>query len=284
MDGIAFSKLSGSGNDFILIDNRDGRLSADVLPGTARALCRRKFSVGADGLIALEASRAADFRWRFFNADGSTAEMCGNGARCAARFAVERGIAGGRLSFETLAGIIRAEVWGVRVKVELAPPGDLQPDREVPLDPKPVRASYINTGVPHAVVCVEDLEAVDVEGLGRRIRFHPLFQPAGTNVDFIRRVGANRIAMRTYERGVEGETLACGTGAAAAACTGTHLWSLASPVDVLTRGGEVLTIHFSRDPATDRFAGLFLEGDTVWVYDGTATAESLAFSGMDIRP
>jgi len=163
----------------------------------------------------------------------------------------------------------------VRVKVELAPPGALRPDVEIPLDGKTVRALSIHTGVPHAVVCVDDLEAVDVDGLGRRIRFHPLFQPAGTNVDFIRRTDGNRIAMRTYERGVEGETLACGTGAAAAACTGAHLWSLASPVDVLTRGGEVLTIHFSGEPAAGRFTRLFLEGDTVWVYDGTATAESL---------
>jgi diaminopimelate epimerase len=275
MAGISFSKLSGSGNDFILIDNRDGRVPKERLSETARRLCRRKFSVGADGFIALERSETADFRWQFFNADGSTAEMCGNGGRCAARFAAERGLAGERLCFETLAGTIRAEVRGSRVKLELPPPGAWEPDREIPLDSGSVRASSLHTGVPHAVVCVEDLEAVDVEGLGRRIRFHPLFRPAGTNADFIRRGEGNRILLRTYERGVEAETLACGTGAVAGACVASHRWALQSPVEVLTRGGEVLTVFFSRDPRTGRYGDLFLEGGTLWVYDGTATEESL---------
>jgi len=271
---LAFSKLSGSGNDFILVDNRDGRLAPDDLPETARRLCRRKFSVGADGLIALETSETADFRWRFFNADGSSAEMCGNGGRCAARFAAVRGIAGERLCFETLAGIIRAEVQGSRVKLELPPPGPFDPDRELELDPAPVRAACINTGVPHAVVCVEDLEPVDVDSLGRQIRFHRVFRPAGTNADFIQRLPGNRISMRTYERGVEGETLACGTGAVASACTASHVWGLVSPVEVLTRGGERLSVFFARDPETGRFGDLFLEGETHWVYDGTVKAEA----------
>ncbi len=275
MAEIPFSKLSGSGNDFILVDNREGIVPEEALFETARRLCRRKFSVGADGFIALELAESADFRWRFYNADGSSAEMCGNGGRCAARFAAARGIAGERLCFETLAGIIQAEVRGARVKLELPPPGEFQADREIPLDTGSVRASCINTGVPHVVVCVDDLEGVDVADLGRRIRFHPLFEPAGTNVNFIRRMDGNRIAMRTYERGVEGETLACGTGALASACTGSHVWSLASPVDVLTRGGEVLTVHFTREPGNGRFNHLFLEGETIWVYDGTATEESL---------
>jgi len=275
MTPIPFSKLSGSGNDFILVDNRDGRIPQEKLSSTARALCRRKFSVGADGFIALEDAEKADFRWRFYNADGSSAEMCGNGGRCAARFAAARGIAGERLCFETLAGVIRAEVRGSRVKLQLPPPGALDPDREIPLEGGAVRASCLNTGVPHAVIRVDDLEAVDVDGLGRRIRLHPAFAPAGTNVDFIHRLEGARIAMRTYERGVEGETLACGTGAVAAACIASHAWSLASPVDVLTRGGEVLTVHFTPAPEAGGFRDLFLEGGTVWVYDGTATEESL---------
>ncbi len=275
MTEITFSKLSGSGNDFILVDNRDGRISLEDLSETAWRLCRRKFSVGADGLIAIEDSETADFRWQFFNADGSSAEMCGNGGRCAARFAAARGIAGSRLRFETLAGIIHAEVSGTRVKLQLPPPGAFEPDLELPLDPAPVRASCINTGVPHAVVCVESVDAVDVEAMGKQVRFHEQFQPAGTNANFIHRLEGDRIAMRTYERGVEGETLACGTGAVASACAASHAWGLTSPVAVRTRGGERLTVFFSRDPGTGRFADLFLEGETLWVCDGTATDEAL---------
>jgi len=178
MANIPFSKLSGSGNDFVLIDNRDGIILEDNLSDTARLLCRRKFSIGADGLIAIEDSEKADFRWRFFNADGSSAEMCGNGGRCAARFAVDRGIAGTPLCFETLAGLIRAEVSDTRVKLELTPPGEFQLDREIALASGPVRASILNTGVPHAVICVEDLDAVEVEDLGRQVRFHSMFDPA----------------------------------------------------------------------------------------------------------
>jgi len=274
MTEIPFSKLSGSGNDFILVDNRNGRLSPEALPETARRLCRRKFSVGADGLIAIEGSETADFRWQFFNADGSSAEMCGNGGRCAARFAAARGVAGERLCFETLAGTIHAEVSGTRVKLQLPPPGEFEPDRELLLDPVPVRASCLNTGVPHAVVCVEDVDAVDVEALGSRIRYHELFRPAGTNVDFIQRREGDRISMRTYERGVEGETLACGTGAVASACVASHAWGMASPVEVRTRGGERLTVFFSRDPETGRFGDLHLEGETIWVFDGTTTEEA----------
>ena len=246
MAQLPFSKLSGSGNDFILIDNRRGVVAVEDLPRLARALCRRRFSVGADGLIAIEDAETADFRWRFFNADGSAAEMCGNGGRCAARFAVEKGIAGRRLRFETLAGPIRAVVTERRVRLELIPPTDLRPEVDIPLSSGVHRGASLNTGVPHVVLSEKDLEAVDVKVLGREIRNHGLFSPAGTNVDFITRVGEAEIAVRTYERGVEDETMACGTGAVAGALAGACWWGLISPVTVLTRGGEALTIHFSR--------------------------------------
>ena len=271
MPGIPFSKLSGSGNDFILIDNRQGIVPAGELPRLSRVLCRRKFSVGADGLIAIEKAETADFRWQFFNADGSSAEMCGNGGRCAARFAVERGIAGPRLCFETLAGPIRALVTGRRVKLELVVTGDLRLPIDIPLVSGTRRGASINTGVPHVVLSEDDLEAVRVESLGREIRNHPLFAPAGTNVDFVCRTGKAEVAVRTYERGVEGETLACGTGAVASALVGACWWGLASPVAVRTRGGEVLTIHFSLQG--ERFDEVFLEGDTLWVYDAQCVDE-----------
>jgi len=264
--GIPFSKLSGSGNDFILIDNRGGIVSTEDLPRLARSLCRRKFAVGADGLIAIEETETADFRWQFFNADGSCAEMCGNGGRCAARFAVVKGIAGVRHSFETLAGPIRAEVRDRRVKLELVPPTDLRLPVEIPLRTGVRRGASVNTGVPHVVLSEEDLEAVDVKALGREIRSHSLFSPAGTNVNFISRTGESDIYARTYERGVEEETMACGTGAVASALIGACWWGLASPVQVRTTGGEILSVYFSRQG--ERFEDVFLEGDTLWVYDG----------------
>ena len=272
MGPVSFSKLSGSGNDFILMDNRAAGFSAEALARLARLLCRRKFSVGADGFIAIESSEKADFRWRFFNSDGSVAEMCGNGGRCAARFAVEKGIAANPLTFETLAGIIRAEVRGRGVKLEMTVPADFRPRVEVRADDRLWEGSTLNTGVPHLVIPVSGLETVDVRGVGRALRRHPQFAPQGTNVNFIERAGDSRIAIRTYERGVEDETLACGTGAAAGACIASFLWGLRPPVEVLTRGGEILRVYLSR--AGEGFQGVFLEGETIWVYDGQTTEEA----------
>ncbi len=272
-DRIRFSKLSGSGNDFILVDNRQGELAGLDLADAARRLCRRRFSVGADGFIAIEKADGADFRWQFFNADGSSAEMCGNGGRCAARYACERGIAGPRLVFDTLAGRIRAEVCGRRVKLELPLPKDLRGSLSVPLASGALEGDFLNTGVPHFVIPVEDLEGVEVETLGRQIRFHPMFAPAGTNVDFIRQNGRDGISIRTYERGVEQETLACGTGAVAAVLVASVRWGLPSPVPVVTRGGEILKVHFRGD-AAGGIEELFLEGETLWVYDGELAPEA----------
>ena len=270
---IRFSKLNGSGNDFILVDNRKEILSKEDLPRVARTLCRRNFSVGADGFIALEGSERADFRWQFFNADGSSAEMCGNGGRCAARYAQEKGIAGPRLSFETLAGTIRAEVKGRRVKLQLPLPKDLRLSLAIPLASGTCQADFISIGVPHIVIPVEDLDGVEVSSLGREIRFHPMFAPAGTNANFILRMAGSGIGIRTYERGVEEETQACGTGAVAGALVASIRWNLNSPVSVLTRGGEILDVHFSG--AGTRFDEVFLEGDTLWVYDGELKEEAL---------
>ena len=266
-----FMKMSGSGNDFILMDHRKPFLGEERMKAFARKVCRRKVSVGADGLILVEESKKADFRWRFFNADGSSAEMCGNGGRCAARFAVERGVAGPRHCFETLAGPIRAEVKERRVKLEMSLPTDLCLQVDIPLASGLRRGASINTGVPHVVLSVEDLEAVDVRALGREIRNHPLFSPAGTNVNFVSRTGESILSVRTYERGVEDETMACGTGAVAGALIADCWWGLVSPVEVRTTGGEILQIHFSRDG--ERFEDVFLEGDTVWVYDAHCVDE-----------
>jgi len=220
----------------------------------------------------IEASATADFRWRFFNADGSPAEMCGNGARCAARFAFIRGIAAADMRFETEAGVIHARVDEPRVRVKMTDPHGLRPAVRLALASGPLEVSAINTGVPHVVVMTPDLENTDVRGLGREIRRHPEFAPAGTNADFIRAAPDGGIAIRTYERGVEDETLACGTGAVAGALVAALLLNLPSPVEVTTRSGEHLTVHFQRDG--DRFHDIYQEGCARLIYAGHLCAEA----------
>lgn len=265
MSKIPFHKMNGSGNDFILIDNRKGLVNGDV-SNFAKRVCRRGFSVGADGLILIESSDKADFKWRFYNSDGSEAEMCGNGGRCAARFAYIHKMAGENLSFETKAGIIKAEVKGRRVKLAMIEPKDLRRNIEIPVDERVRVLSFINANVPHAVKIVPNIENIDVVGIGRKIRYHREFQPAGTNVDFVQIVDEHNILMRTYERGVEDETLACGTGAVASALVSSLGGKVKSPVAVKTKGGEILNIYFRIDHTG--FKDVYLEGDTAVVYNG----------------
>jgi diaminopimelate epimerase len=263
---IPFFKMSGSGNDFIIIDNRRATVPCENLSDFATRVCLRRMSVGADGLILLEKSDSTDFKWQFFNSDGSVAEMCGNGARCAARFAFLNGIAGKEMRFETLAGIIGAQVDGETVKVRMTDPGELVMSADLDLGHERLIFSSVNTGVPHVVVQVDDLEKVEVVSLGRRIRRHPQFSPAGTNVNFIAPLPHGAWAVRTYERGVEDETLACGTGIVAAALVVATAKSQTSPIVLRSRSGTWLKVHFRRD-ATE-FRELFLEGDARIVYKG----------------
>ena len=221
-------------------------------------------SVGADGLILIEPSDKADFRWRFYNSDGSRAEMCGNGARCAARFAYVNGISGEKLTFETDAGIVSGQVNADRAKVKMPDPTDLRLDYSIELATGPLAVSSINTGVPHVVIMQDDIEAVDVFGLGREIRNHEAFAPAGTNVNFICQQGPGRLAIRTYERGVEDETLACGTGSIASALVSAIKLNWTSPINLLTRSNEFLTIHFSGGGGI--FSNVYLEGDARIIY------------------
>jgi diaminopimelate epimerase len=274
MNRIRFFKMTGTGNDFILIDNRSGVLNADRCQDFVRRACRHKLSVGADGVILIENDPEADFKWRFFNADASEAEMCGNGARCAARFAYLTGIVGKRvLSFRTLAGIIRAELLANSVKIQMTSPHSLQLDLSLEAEGRPFRLDVMNTGVPHAVCFVaseEELESADVERWGRALRFHPRFQPAGTNVNFVWVRDHQYIVVRTYERGVEGETLACGTGDIASTLIAAARDRVVSPVEVKTRSGESLTIHFQRSPkgqGSPEFKEVYLEGEARVTYE-----------------
>lgn len=247
---IAFAKMSGTGNDFILIDNRDELFPEGIKSKLARSLCERRLGVGADGLILLErpSLRGCDIRMRIFNPDGSEAEMCGNGSRCLASFAYESGAARQKMTIQTLAGPVRAEVTDGYVEVELTPPGEIATVGELELEGARPEVFFVNTGVPHAVTFVQDLEAIDVRRLGRAIRFHKAFAPAGTNADFVAISGQNSIAIRTYERGVEDETLACGTGAAASALVAAWRQGWSGPVQVNVRSGEKLTIRFEGQP------------------------------------
>jgi diaminopimelate epimerase len=270
MTDIDFFKMSGSGNDFVVIDNRARVVeAAGIDPAEfARRVCRRKLSVGADGLILVEESEGADFKWRFYNPDGSMPGMCGNGARCAARFARLKGIAGPAMTFQTGAGLIQAEVVGRGARVKLSPPSGLAVDLTIALEKGPVTLSRVDTGVPHAVIEVADVDEADVVTVGREVRYHRAFAPEGTNVNFVSRRGSGEPAIRTYERGVEDETLACGTGSAAAALVLAEKYALASPVRLRTRSGTHLTIHFRRQEATGRFTDVYLEGDARVIYRG----------------
>ena len=271
-DTIPFYKMSGSGNDFIIIDNRRPAVDEGDLKRLIVGACRRKMSVGADGLILVEDTDRADFKWRFYNSDGSRAEMCGNGARCVSRFAYLTGIAGKRLSFLTDVGLVSAVVDGGNVRIKMTDPTDLRAEASLDIGGTSLSYRFINTGVPHAVFEVEDLEGLDVVTIGREVRHHPAFAPGGTNANFIRRSGAAALSIRTYERGVEDETLACGTGNVAAALVSALRHGTPSPIKLLTRSGEYLTIHFDRDK--ERFSNVFMEGGARVIYRGELCREA----------
>lgn len=272
MNSLDFFKMSGSGNDFIIIDNRKGAIDANNVCDLVRKVCRRKLSVGADGFILLEESQRADFAWKFFNADGSEAEMCGNGGRCAARFAYLRGIAGKEMSFETLAGVISAEILEDRVKLEMGAPKSISLDQSLFMEGEEHLVNFINTGVPHVVAFVDDIEECQVVSPGRKIRYHERYRPAGTNANFVCVNDRANMVIRTYERGVEDETLACGTGAVASVLIGHLKGLVSSPVTVKTRGG-ILTVHFKR--LKEGFEEVFLEGDARVIYAGQLWQDAL---------
>jgi diaminopimelate epimerase len=251
MKKVRFWKMSGSGNDFVVIDNRRGVLRGN-LAAWAKRLCHRQFGIGADGLLLLASDPAEDFRMIYYNADGSRATMCGNGARCMAYFARAHGVVGNTFRFRTDAYPVGARVSGRLVQVSLAGARDYKPEMKVRLGRRRCRVAYLNTGVPHAVMFVSRTEKVDVERLGRALRFHKAFGREGANVNFVQRLGPRRIRVCTYERGVEGETLACGTGVTASAvafavrCLAPRRGTRYQGVHIrcVTTGGETLEVGF----------------------------------------
>jgi diaminopimelate epimerase len=263
---LEFTKMNGAGNDFVLLDNRTGkiRLSREQIV----RLCDRHRGVGADGVMILVPSRSgkADWAWDFYNSDGSTGEMCGNGARCFGRFVQKVAGLNRDFTFETEAGVITASFNGSRVTVNLTKPKDLRLNQQVKLSTGVETIHSINTGVPHAVLYVPDADKAMVMSLGPEIRRHPHFGPRGTNVNFVQVLGPNHIRVRTFERGVEGETLACGTGVSASALISARVHKFTSPVEVQVQGGDTLEVSF--EDKGSEFGEVRLTGPAEFVFTG----------------
>jgi diaminopimelate epimerase len=263
---LRFIKMNGAGNDFVMVDNRGGdvRLNSKQIV----RICDRHCGVGADGILLLEKStNGADFRMRYYNRDGGEAEMCGNGARCFARFANKVAGAGAKISFETLAGIIGARLHGESVTLEMSEPKDLRFSIELVANGQKQLVHFINCGVPHVVVPVANVDDVDVRRRGEAIRRHEMFAPKGANVNFLEKRGPKKIAIRTYERGVEDETLACGTGVVASALVFAATEKASGPISVIVRSGSQLRVDFEKEG--DRFRDVKLTGPAEFVFEGT---------------
>jgi diaminopimelate epimerase len=263
---LRFTKMDGAGNDFILVDNRAGDI--DLNRTEIARLCDRHRGIGADGVLFLEhPTDHADFRMRYFNADGGEAEMCGNGARCFARFANKVAGPRGKISFETPAGIIAAQLVGDLVTLQMTEPTDLRLSVPLPTGAGKKIVHFINSGVPHVVVPVTELNDVDVLREGSALRHHQMFSPKGANVNFIQKRGTDSIAIRTYERGVEGETLACGTGVVASAIIFAATENANGPINVSVRGGDKLRVGFEK--IDNQFRNVTLTGPADFVFEGT---------------
>jgi diaminopimelate epimerase len=257
MQKIPFVKMHGAGNDFIVIDDIPGLDYVQL----ARRACDRHLGIGADGLLVLERSEKHEHRMRIINSDGSEAEMCGNGARCMAVYIKQKfALVPEVFEMETLAGIVHATVEGEVAAVQLSNPKDYRPNIEIRFtDPglagkgQKMTGHFINTGVPHTIIFVQGLAEMDVSAMGRVIRNHPVFAPKGTNVNFVEMVKDGFVAVRTYERGVEDETMSCGTGSVAAAIVGylqnqkKLLPEKGAAIKVVSKSGEILDVTFDLD-------------------------------------
>jgi len=262
---LQFTKMNGAGNDFVMIDNRTGNVQ--LRPEQIVRICDRHRGVGADGILLLEKAKdGADFRMRYYNRDGGEAEMCGNGARCFARFAHKFAGAPKKLTFQTPAGVIAAELHRELVTLRMSDPKELRLSIKLVIDGKKEIVHSINTGVPHAIIPVPKVSDVDVRGRGKKLRHHKIFSPKGVNVNFMEKRGARKIAIRTYERGVEEETLACGTGVVASALIFAATEKASGPISVIVRSGSELTVDFRSDH--DQFGNVTLTGPAEFVFEG----------------
>ncbi len=277
---LRFTKMNGAGNDFILFDNRAGDIGFDR--SQIAQLCDRHRGIGADGVLLLEnPTNHADFRMRYFNADGGEAEMCGNGARCFARFANKVGGQKTKISFETPAGVISAELKGDLVTLRMTEPTDLRLNVDLPMADGKRIVHVVNSGVPHVVIPVVKIDDADVQRDGAAIRHHKMFSPNGTNVNFIEKRGPDKIAIRTYERGVEDETLACGTGIVASALIFASNEKSSSPITVLARGGDELQVGFEKVEGS--FRNVTLTGPAEFVFEGAIDLTSFRAQRSEVE-
>lgn len=265
---IPFWKMHGAGNDFVLIDDR--KLTFPVKDRVwLESIGSRRTGVGCEGIILVQPSTKAHFTMRFFNPDGSEVDMCGNGARCVARLAHDIGVAPAAMTFETGAGIIAAEMVGNQVRLAMTTPKDWRLNQTIEIDGVKRPYGFVNSGVPHVVMPLVHLDKEDVAKTGAAIRYHKDFAPKGTNVNFIHITGPSSLSIRTYERGVEAETLACGTGIVASGLIAGRMGWVTSPVKITCAGGDVLEVNFKLmdDGAQD----VTLLGPAVYVFSGELT-------------
>ena len=265
---IEFTKMTGAGNDFVVIDNRSGLVKNGA--ELAKKLCDRRWGVGADGLLLLEFSEKADFRMMYYNADGSYGGMCGNGGRCIARYALLHKIASAEQRFEALDFVYAASVLGDRVSLSMKNPTGFKSSLMLRVTTQKARACFVDTGSPHVVIPLRKgvLDKLDVVTMGRRIAHSRRFASMGTNVNFVEVDDDKVLHMRTYERGVEAETLACGTGSIACAIVGNRIWKLESPVTIMARSGKKLDVTFRNDGISYR--NVVLSGPAEVVFSGSA--------------
>ncbi|WP_291329147.1 diaminopimelate epimerase [Desulfovibrio sp. UCD-KL4C] len=270
---VPFYKMQGCGNDFVIIDNRNLGVPVEKMPEWAEKICKRAFGVYADGLLFIEKGSkesGVDFKWQFYNSDGSRAEMCGNASRCVGRLAHALGIAGEQHIFESDAGPIKVQVFPLQeeVKVQLTDPVDVKLNQTIEVDGEKYSYHFANTGVPHIVVQVADVDKIDIKKLGSALRYHKDFAPAGSNVNFVQIDDNDSLIVRTYERGVEDETYACGTGVSAVQVCLNRLGLTDAAVRIKTSGGEILKVIIEGE-------SVFLQGGAELTFSGELFLESL---------
>lgn len=267
---VSFWKMHGAGNDFILMDDRSERFPSPE-PAWLKSLCSRRTGIGADGAIIIQPSRTGNFRVRFFNPDGTEVGMCGNGARCAARLAYDLGAAQQQMAIETAAGSLRAEIVSSNVRLWMMPPTDWRLQQSLELNGESLNYSFVNVGVPHVVIEAEDVDRVDVHGLGAGVRYHEAFAPIGANVNFMSVSGPGSLRVRTYERGVEAETLACGTGIVACGLIAGRVGKAAPPVGITCASGYRLEVDYRL--TAEGAEQVSLLGPSCYVFQGSCEYE-----------
>jgi len=258
---IKFTKISATGNDFILIDNRNDIFSGDEYDFFQK-ICQRRLSVGADGILLLNNSSHHDFSLVYYNSDGHIGEMCGNGARAASFYAFNHGISSNHVVFDVLGVLYEADVGKMGVTLFMPPPVEIKQNIGAVEESFLEEGGFLNVGVPHYVLFAKDVDNIDIYTIGKKYRYHTAFQPWGTNTNFVQITGNHSLKMRTYERGVEEETLACGTGTISSAILANKQKGVYPPIEVEARGGK-LTVNFNSD-----LSHITLTGEVQMIYNG----------------